>query len=82
MVTRLAELGVGDYFGELALLNDAPRLATVRALTPVETYTLAAADFHALLGRLPAAATVRRTAAERGRPNGRSVPRPSGSGAA
>ncbi|HYU18070.1 MAG TPA: cyclic nucleotide-binding domain-containing protein [Chloroflexota bacterium] len=62
---RLAELSVGEYFGEMALLHDAPRSATIRALTAVETYTLSAADFHDLLGRLPAAAELRETAAER-----------------
>ncbi len=59
--TRIAELGVGDFFGEMALLHDAPRSATVRALSPVETYTLSANDFAALL-RPPAVDEVRRTA--------------------
>jgi CRP-like cAMP-binding protein len=63
--TRLAELGAGDYFGEMALLHKAPRSATVRALTAVETYALGADAFHALLGRLPASTAIRRTAAER-----------------
>ena len=45
----LAELGVGDFFGEMALLDRAPRSATVRALSPVETYTLSANDFQGML---------------------------------
>jgi CRP-like cAMP-binding protein/Zn-dependent protease len=49
--TVLAELGVGDFFGEMALLDRAPRSATVRALSPVETYTLAADAFHQMLER-------------------------------
>ena len=51
--TPIAELGVGDFFGEMALLDRAPRSATVRALSPVETYTLAADDFHGMLERPP-----------------------------
>jgi putative peptide zinc metalloprotease protein len=47
--THMAELGVGDFFGEMALLDRAPRSATVRALSPVETYTLAADEFQQLL---------------------------------
>jgi CRP-like cAMP-binding protein len=64
---RVAELGVGQYFGEVALLFEEPRTATVRAVTAVETYTLSADDFRALLGRLPTAPEIRRTAAVRAR---------------
>ncbi|MFN8635908.1 MAG: cyclic nucleotide-binding domain-containing protein [Chloroflexota bacterium] len=49
--TVLAELTVGDFFGEMALLNRAPRSATVRALSPVETYTLTAEELQSLLDR-------------------------------
>jgi CRP-like cAMP-binding protein len=35
----------------MALLDRAPRSATVRALSPVETYTLAADEFQQLLER-------------------------------
>jgi cAMP-dependent protein kinase regulator len=47
---EVAKIGVGDYFGELALLRDAPRAATVRALTPVKCVILTKADFIRLLG--------------------------------
>lgn len=46
-VTRIS---TGDYFGELALLHDSPRAATVRALTPVKCVILSKADFIRLLG--------------------------------
>ena len=42
---RIAELGSGRYFGEVALLMDQPRNATVRALTQVEAYTVDRATF-------------------------------------
>jgi putative ABC transport system ATP-binding protein len=42
---KLAELGPGRYFGEVALLMDQPRNATVRAVTRVEVYTVDRATF-------------------------------------
>ena len=48
-------LGPGEVFGEMALLDGAPRSATVVALEVVETATLSRADFQALLRRSPAA---------------------------
>jgi putative ABC transport system ATP-binding protein len=44
--TRQAgSLGEGGFFGEVALLRDQPRNATVSALEPVTTYTLSKPDF-------------------------------------
>ena len=48
---RLATLGPGEAFGEIALLLDLPRTATVRATEPTELLALEAADFHDLLAR-------------------------------
>jgi CRP/FNR family transcriptional regulator/CRP/FNR family cyclic AMP-dependent transcriptional regulator len=41
----LAILGPGDFFGELALLDDSPRSATAVALEPTETLTLHREEF-------------------------------------
>jgi len=48
-----ATLGPGDYFGEMALLSDQPRNATVRSLTPCVCLSLARDLFDRLLTREP-----------------------------
>jgi cAMP-dependent protein kinase regulator len=45
----LAQLGPGDAFGEIALLLDVPRTATVRATEPTALLALEARDFRDLL---------------------------------
>lgn len=49
----LAELTDGDYFGEMALLSDEPRNATLRALGPCLCLTLQRDQFHQLMAREP-----------------------------
>lgn len=46
-------LGPGQYFGEIALLQDTVRTATVTAVTECQLLTLAAADFRRLLDAHP-----------------------------
>jgi CRP-like cAMP-binding protein len=50
----LATLHAGDVFGELALLDGAPRSATASALEPSETLILPRAQFRELLATEPA----------------------------
>jgi CRP-like cAMP-binding protein len=47
--TKLGEKGPGESFGEAALLNDAPRNATVRALTAVDVLSVSRGDFKKLV---------------------------------
>jgi CRP-like cAMP-binding protein/Fe-S-cluster-containing hydrogenase component 2 len=49
----IAHLDEGDFFGEMALLDQIPHNADVRALTPVELLTLPAAQFADLLREQP-----------------------------
>ena len=48
---RVATLETGDIFGEMALLTDALRNATVQALEEMEVYCLSKQDFHEALER-------------------------------
>lgn len=50
---RLDVLGPGDQFGTTALVEDAPRNATVAALAPTALVTLSRADFQAMLASSP-----------------------------
>jgi CRP-like cAMP-binding protein len=51
---QLARLGPGQYFGEVALLEDVTRTATVRALVDTKVMSIARQDFRTLVQHLPA----------------------------
>jgi type II secretory ATPase GspE/PulE/Tfp pilus assembly ATPase PilB-like protein len=53
---KLANLGPGDYFGEIALLTGERRTASIRAVTGGQTLVLHKEQLGALLERAPAAA--------------------------
>jgi glucose-6-phosphate 1-dehydrogenase len=62
----LRSLADGDYFGELGLLTDHPRAATVRAVSPCDLFALDKADLLRVLKDHPAlAGALRETARER-----------------
>jgi len=47
-------LGNGDYFGEIALIADAPRSATIRAISNVEAAVLGKRNFLNMMRLIPA----------------------------
>jgi CRP-like cAMP-binding protein len=53
---KVAELGPGQYFGELALLDRGPRSATVVAEGEVELAVIGQREFFALLDDVPTVA--------------------------
>jgi CRP-like cAMP-binding protein len=62
----IAERGSGDFFGEIALLDDRPRTATVVAVTPVQIEVINRGEFKELLREVPEmAATLMTTMAQR-----------------
>lgn len=49
----VATLSAGEYFGEMALLNDRTRSATIRCKQPMNLLALRQGDFRALVSNLP-----------------------------
>src|ERR1041385_8169879 len=50
---RVADIGPGSFFGELALLDKSPRNATVTAKTDLEVVVLEERAFRGLLAQIP-----------------------------
>jgi CRP/FNR family transcriptional regulator, cyclic AMP receptor protein len=50
---RIASLSDGDFFGEIALVSDVPRTATVTTVSPVRALVITDRSFKRLLERFP-----------------------------
>ncbi|HEY7019134.1 MAG TPA: cyclic nucleotide-binding domain-containing protein [Gaiellaceae bacterium] len=50
---NINELGTGDFFGEIALVSDSPRTATVTATSPVRALVITDRSFRRLLKEQP-----------------------------
>jgi CRP-like cAMP-binding protein len=50
---EIRKLGPGDFFGEIALIEDTPRTATVIAKTPLRFFVLTRQAFRSLLAHQP-----------------------------
>ena len=50
---RIATMGPGDHFGELALLDGGPRTASVVAETPMKVLVLGQREFSGLIDEVP-----------------------------
>lgn len=61
---QVAELGSGDFVGELSLLGDGVANATVTTTTPVQAYVSSSVEFDALL-RSTLGDTIQAAAAQR-----------------
>jgi CRP/FNR family cyclic AMP-dependent transcriptional regulator len=50
---KINALGPGDFFGEIALISEEPRTATVRASSPVRALVVTARSFRRLIDEQP-----------------------------
>jgi len=67
---RVNRLGPGDFFGEIALVNEGPRTASVTTDGPARMLVITHADFHSMMDEFPEiAAQIMHTLANRIRDN-------------
>ena len=50
---KLGDLGPGDWFGEIALLTDTPRTATVTATSPIRVLVVTDRSFRRVVESMP-----------------------------
>jgi CRP/FNR family cyclic AMP-dependent transcriptional regulator len=63
---KIAELGPGDFFGEVALLGEDRRNASVIATSPLRAIVMFGREFRTMEGQMPhVAATIRQACEER-----------------
>ena len=55
-VTKVADVGAGDFLGEMALLNGTRRTATVTAATDLDVLVSSAAEFRSIMEIAPSVA--------------------------
>jgi len=65
MKKTVASLGPGEFFGEISLISDEPRNATVVCTEPTLLFTLISEDFKFVLDENPAAAKEMKSLAAR-----------------
>jgi len=53
---RLADLGAGDWLGEIALLTNVPRTATATATSPIRVLVLTDRSFRSVVESMPSIA--------------------------
>ena len=53
---KIADLGGGDWFGEIALITNSPRTATVTATSPGDVLVITDRRFHSVVETMPSIA--------------------------